>query len=273
MKRRVLAVLGAIGISGCMAGQVDTGNDGDRVEAEIKAIPQLPHMRVCDDPEPGFAACHAQVRTDTLRRHGAGGDAVGQWAEPAAERVQGRPVGRRRQGHRHRRRAGRSVGGERPRHLSLDVRAAAVHDGERLLQEGQPERHGQPAAEGRRRLVGRDRARPRHGVGDLPELQDPARRGDLGVDDQPRRRGEPGGEAGRHRRQQQLRRRRAARRTARSTRATSTTRAWPSSRRRATAATASSTRRRRRASSPSAARRWRSRRRTRAAGSRACGAR
>ena len=41
------------------------GDDGDRVEAEIKAIPQLPHKRVCDDPEPGLFACHARIRTDT----------------------------------------------------------------------------------------------------------------------------------------------------------------------------------------------------------------
>ena len=126
----------------------------------------------------------------------------------AAERLQDQRVGRRRQGHRHRRRDGRSDGRERSRGLSLAVRPARVHHGERLLQEGEPERRGQPAAEGRRGLVGRDRARPRHGVGDLPELQDRARRGQLGVDDGSRRGGEPGGEAGRHRRQQQLRRRR-----------------------------------------------------------------
>jgi len=70
MKRRAwnrtVVILGALGMAGCMAGQVDGGDDGDRVEAEIKAIPQLPHARVCSEPQEGFAACHAQVRVDTF---------------------------------------------------------------------------------------------------------------------------------------------------------------------------------------------------------------
>ncbi|MGZ3429699.1 MAG: S53 family peptidase, partial [Polyangia bacterium] len=61
-----MAILGTLALSGCMAGQVTPGeDDGDRVEAEIKSIPQLPHARVCDQPAEGFAACHARIRTDT----------------------------------------------------------------------------------------------------------------------------------------------------------------------------------------------------------------
>ena len=66
----------------------------------------------------------------------------------------------------------------RPRRLPHDLRPAALHDGERLLQEGEPDRHGEPAAGGGQGLGDGDRARPRHGVGDLPELQDPPRRGE-----------------------------------------------------------------------------------------------
>ncbi|HEX6839047.1 MAG TPA: S53 family peptidase [Polyangia bacterium] len=48
-----------------MAGEITPGDgSGDRTEAEIKAIPQLPHKRVCDEPADGFAACHARIRTD-----------------------------------------------------------------------------------------------------------------------------------------------------------------------------------------------------------------
>ncbi len=61
------------GMLGCV-GTPDSADDGDEVAAvagrdrivrEIAAIPQFAHKRVCDVPAaPGFAACHARVRTD-----------------------------------------------------------------------------------------------------------------------------------------------------------------------------------------------------------------
>ena len=64
MKRVGAIAIAGVVLSGCMAGEISPGDDGDRTEAEIKAIPQLPHKRVCDDPVDGFAACHARIRTD-----------------------------------------------------------------------------------------------------------------------------------------------------------------------------------------------------------------
>ena len=52
-----------------------------------------------------------------------------------------------------------------------------MHDRQRLLQEGQPDRQHDAAAARRRRLGAGDLARPRHGLGGLPRLQDPAGRG------------------------------------------------------------------------------------------------
>jgi hypothetical protein len=58
--------MGAVAMAACTGGQITTGETttDDRVEPEIKAIPQLPHVRVCSDPAPGEAACHARIRTD-----------------------------------------------------------------------------------------------------------------------------------------------------------------------------------------------------------------
>ena len=57
------------------------------------------------------------------------------------------------------------------------VRAAGLHHGQRLLQEGQPERqHDRPPGQQRGWAAG-DQPRPRHGLGGLPELPHPAGRG------------------------------------------------------------------------------------------------
>ena len=100
----------------------------------------------------------------------------------------------------------------------------------------------------RRRLGDRDQPGPRHGVGGLPELQHPARRGRLGVLRQPRhRRGHRG---------QSRARSRSATATAAATaahRPTTTIPASRSPRRPVTAATASSRRPASTPSSPSAA--------------------
>ncbi len=61
--------------------------------------------------------------------------------------------------------------------VPVAVRAAAVHDRERLLPQGQPERRGIAAADRGRRLGRRDLPRRRHGLGGLPELPHPAGRG------------------------------------------------------------------------------------------------
>src|SRR5207244_11010137 len=54
-----------------------------------------------------------------------------------------------RKDHRNRRRVRRSLGGERPGRLLEPVRAARVHDRQRLLQEGRPERRNVLSAEER----------------------------------------------------------------------------------------------------------------------------
>ena len=64
-----------------------------------------------------------------------------------------------------------------------------VHDGQRLLQEGQPVRRAGVVPAGRPGLGPGDQPRPRHGLGGLPELPHPARRGDLERQRQPLRRG------------------------------------------------------------------------------------
>ena len=69
----------------------------------------------------------------------------------------------------------------RSRDVPLAVRPAAVHEGQRLPHDRQPERPDHAAAAepaGQRRLDGRDRARRRHGQRRVPELQDPRRAGD-----------------------------------------------------------------------------------------------
>ena len=53
-----------------------------------------------------------------------------------------------------------------------------MHDGERLLQKVNQNGATSPLPAANRGWAGGDRARPRHGLGGLPELQDPARRGD-----------------------------------------------------------------------------------------------
>ena len=67
-----------------------------------------------------------------------------------------------------------------------------LHDGQRLLQEGQPERRQGSYPAGNAGWGAGDLARPRHGLGDLPELPHPARRGDIERQRQPRHGGEHG---------------------------------------------------------------------------------
>ncbi|CAK7285430.1 hypothetical protein SGPA1_31303 [Streptomyces misionensis JCM 4497] len=85
------------------------------------------------------------------------------------------------------------------------LRSVGLHHGQRLLQEGGPERrHRLPP---RRLRLGRgDLPRPRHGQRGLPQLQDPSGGGRFGQHDQPGRGREHRGEAGREVRLQQLRR-------------------------------------------------------------------
>ena len=89
-------------------------------------------------------------------------------------------------------------------------------------------------------LAPRDRARRRDGARDLPELQDPARRGELELVREPRHRGERGGRARRERRLELLRRRRVLERDAPTRHVLQPSRASRSRPPRATAATASS---------------------------------
>ena len=243
-----------LALGGCVAGEVDDGSGGgrDRVDA-IASIPKHPFIQTgCAAKVPGLMHCHSLIRTSDLQPNvpsftatpdaTAGGlgpsdiqsayalnTSGGAGLTVAIVDAQDDPN------------AEKDLGTYRSQ-----LRPAGVHHGERLLQEGEPERRGQPAAVGRQRLGRRDRARPRHGLGGLPELQDPPRRGDLGEHGRPRRGGEHGRVDGRGGGLATATAAARTRATRRRTRSTSTTRASASSRRRATAATASSIRRRRR---------------------------
>jgi len=49
--------------AGCVGGEVGSEAQSDRARADLAAIPQYSHRRVCDKPAAsGFARCHAQVR-------------------------------------------------------------------------------------------------------------------------------------------------------------------------------------------------------------------
>ena len=107
-----------------------------------------------------------------LRRHAAGDAQRLRPVEPAVGLRAAVGRGRRRRPARlHRRRLRRPERRVRPRDLPHPVRPAGLHDGQRLLPEAQPERRDQPAAGRRHRLGRRDLARPRHGLGRLPELR------------------------------------------------------------------------------------------------------
>ena len=98
---------------------------------------------VCDTSLPGDASCSSLVVTD------ANGAPLAS-ASPPSECVRAGAVPRRVQpdadgldgDDRDRRRVRRSERRERPRRVQRPVRAAALHDGERLLPQGQPERAG-----------------------------------------------------------------------------------------------------------------------------------
>ena len=66
----------------------------------------------------------------------------------------------------------------RPRDVRLELRPAGLHDRERMLQEGQPDRRYELPG-GRLGLGARDLARRRDSPRDLPELPHPPRRGQL----------------------------------------------------------------------------------------------
>ena len=122
------------------------------------------------------------------------------------QRVQRAHDARLRQDRRDRRCLRRPERGQRSQHLSQQLRAAGVHDRQRLLQESQPERRDQSAPRGEQRLGVGDHARPRDGLGDLSELSHPARRGKQPHHREPRYRRQHGRRAGRGRGLEQLRR-------------------------------------------------------------------
>ena len=160
---------------------------------------QVAAANVCPTPSPGTAQClaqavvlrstHARVHphvharatfTQVFPRHrsgqaGASGattgtPATGATAPPTASTPAylqqaydltylsqtARRIGHRRD----RRRLRRSERRVRPRALPQQLRAAGVHDRERVLQEGQRERAGDTAAVGRSRMGGRGEPRP-----------------------------------------------------------------------------------------------------------------
>ena len=88
---------------------------------------------------------------------------------------------RRRPDRRTRRRLRRPDDRVRPQHVPRVLRPSAVHDRERLLPQGEPGwGAGELSAHCESRLGAGNRARHRDGVGDLPEVPHPARRGELG---------------------------------------------------------------------------------------------
>ena len=98
---------------------------------------------------------------------------------PARQRLRLRPDGRRgRPDGRDRRRLRRPQDRSGPRRIRQTLRAPRMHDRERLLQEGRPERkRGAPCPADDKGVVGRDLARRRGRARGLPELPDPAGRG------------------------------------------------------------------------------------------------
>ena len=79
---------------------------------------------------------------------------------------------------RDRRRVRRAERRERPRDVPIVVRAAAVHDGQRLLQEDRSEPAAPTTRRATRGWAAGDRARRADGERHLPELPHPAGRGD-----------------------------------------------------------------------------------------------
>ena len=168
-------------------------------------------VRTCASVPKGEMRCFALRRTTGVVAHVAAGVNAARRGQRLRavrprQRLQRADDARLGQDRRDRRRLRRPERRERPEHLSQQLRAAGVHDRQRLLQEGQPERRDEPASGGEHRLVVGDHARPRDGLGDLPELPHPARRGEQPDHREPRHRRQHGGRAGRGRRLEQLRR-------------------------------------------------------------------
>ena len=151
-------------------------NGGDGSNGNNGNAFALGHVKVCAVPPAGEAACHSWITVDK------GGQPVVTSTPTGYGPADLRPAYNyrhrwRRHGRDRRcvRRSQRGIGSGR---LPQAVRLAGVHTVQRLLQEDQPERRIDDAA--RQRRLGRgDFARPRHGQRHLPELQDPARGGEL----------------------------------------------------------------------------------------------
>ena len=203
---RAAVLLGLVALAGSIAG----ANLARAAGPPLVAVDQggISVERACSDaPQPGFAACFAERVVGSQVALPQAADAVvsgfgpvdlqSAYALPSGLGA-GKTVA-------HRRRLRPSDRRIRSRRLPQPVRAAAVHDRQRLLPQDQPERRLH-AARRELRLGRGDRPRHRHGLGDLPAVQDPAGRGEQLVDRESRHRGEPGRGAGRRGRLEQLRR-------------------------------------------------------------------
>ena len=148
--RRVLILLALCGLA---IGGSAAGASADTAPA---ASPAASFQRACGDPLPGQMACFALRRTTGVVA------AIPTGVNPAAvvsgygpadldQRVQAADEPRLGQDRRDRRRLRRPERRERPRDLPQPVRPAGVHDGQRLLPQGQPERRDEPAADRRTR--------------------------------------------------------------------------------------------------------------------------
>jgi hypothetical protein len=166
---------------------------------DLQELPSIENVREAGRPlhravlaRPGTGRGDLSRAAAHERRAAAGRGAGGRVGHSAVRRIRSEPVavglqprggiggGRNRADRGAGRRVRLSQRRGRPRGLPQSIRAAAVHHRERLLREGQRERRCEPAASARsagQRLDGRGSPRHGHGLGDLPELPHPARRG------------------------------------------------------------------------------------------------
>ncbi len=152
--------------------------------------------RVCTSSLSKWANCGAQVVANANGVAACRLDASRRRARPrgAPQRVQPADDGPDRRHDRDRRRLRPPVDRSGPRRLQRAVRPAAVYDRERLLPQGEPGRRYLAAGD-ELGLGARDRAGRRDRTRGLPELQDPARRGELGSHERPRQGRERGDRA------------------------------------------------------------------------------
>lgn len=200
----LLGTASCVGAGDGTDSNAETERSASSDEDALSSIQKHPHKAVCSEAAPGFAHCHARIRT--AAEGNAVANATPQGLTPAS--LQGgvrHPCRRRRGPHGgHRRRRQRSQRRERSRRLPRSVRPAPLHDGQRLLQEGEPDRLHRRAPHQQLQLGRRNRARSRHGQRRLPELQDPSRRGQELVHGRPRDSREPRRHHGRGGHLQQL---------------------------------------------------------------------